>query len=35
MAKVLTAIVHFPPSQVNQIITKVEEQETQAVSRVF
>ena len=32
MAKVLTALLHFSPSQVKQILTKVDEQESQVVS---
>ena len=35
MAKVLTAIVHFSPTQVKQILAKVEEQENQNVSYFF
>ncbi|XP_047136570.1 golgin subfamily A member 4 isoform X2 [Hydra vulgaris] len=33
MAKVLTAIVHFSPTQVKQILAKVEEQENQNVKK--
>jgi len=33
MAKVLTAIVHFSPSQVKQILAKVEEQEAQVTEK--
>ena len=35
MAKVLTAIVHFTPKQVNEILTRVEELEAKKVTRQY